>query len=132
MIRFTLVAITTGLLFGIMDGLINANPYAVKLLECYKPIARQKINMAAGMVIDLVYGFLITGIYLLLMTALPTENGVIRGLAYGLGIWFFRGLMSVLSSWMMFEIPVKTLVYIAVTGLLEMLILGVFNGVLIQ
>jgi hypothetical protein len=131
MIRFIIAAISTGLLFGIMDGLIHANPYAVKLMECYKPIAKKTINVPAGIVIDLLYGFAITGIYVVIMHALPTELGVIRGLTYGLGMWFFRVLMNVLTNWMMFNIPGKTLIYMFITGLIEMLTLGILNGLII-
>jgi hypothetical protein len=132
MIRFIIAAILTGVLFGIMDGLINGNPLAVKLMECYKPITKLSINVPAGIVIDLFYGFVITGIYIIIMQALPTELGIIKGLIYGLGMWFFRVLMSVLTSWMMFNIPSKTLIYILLTGLVEMLLLGILNGLIIK
>lgn len=132
MTRFILTAVLTGLLFGIMDGLINGNPLATKLYDCYKPIAKQSINVPAGIVIDLFYGFAITAIYTVIVKALPSESGVVRGLSYGLGIWFFRVFMNVLTNWMMFDIPVKTLVYILLTGLVEMLLLGLLNGILIK
>lgn len=34
-IRYVIVSIVSGLLFGLMDGLINANPLAVKLYVQY-------------------------------------------------------------------------------------------------
>ena len=132
MTRFIIAAILTGLLFGILDGLINGNPLAVKLMECYNPIAKQTINVPAGIVIDLFYGFVITGIYVIIMQALPTELGIIKGLTYGLGMWFFRVLMSVITNWMMFNIPGKTLIYILLTGLIEMLLLGIINGLILK
>ena len=132
MTRFIIAAILTGLLFGILDGLINGNPLAVKLMECYNPIAKQTINVPAGIVIDLFYGFVITGIYVIIMQALPTELGIIKGLTYGLGMWFFKVLMSVITNWMMFNIPGKTLIYILLTGLIEMLLLGIINGLIIK
>jgi hypothetical protein len=125
MIRFIIAAVLTGLLFGIMDGLINGNPLAVKLMECYRPIAKQSVNVPAGILIDLFYGFIITGIYVIIMQALPTESGIIKGLTYGLGMWFFRVLMGVVTNWMMFNIPGKTLIYILLTGLIEMSLLGI-------
>ena len=132
MIRFIITAVLTGLLFGIMDGLINGNPYAVKLLECYKPIAKQTINVPVGLVIDLLYGFVISGIYLIILPSLPTEIGIIKGLTYGLGMWFFRVLMGVISNWMMFNVPAKTLFYVLIAGLIEMVILGVLNGLILK
>jgi hypothetical protein len=132
MIRFIITAVITGLLFGIMDGLINGNPFAGKLMECYKPIAKRSINIPAGIIIDLVYGFAISGLFLLLIPVLPTESRVIKGITFGVGMWFFRGLMNVISSWMMFNIPGKTLVYLLLTGLIEMILLGFLNGLMLK
>jgi hypothetical protein len=130
--RFIIASIATGLLFGIMDGLINGNPFALKLMECYKPIAKNTINISAGLLIDLFYGFMISGIFVLIIPVLPTENRIVKGLTYGLGIWFFRVLMGVISNWMMFNIPGETLIYMLFTGLMEMLILGILNGLIIK
>jgi hypothetical protein len=130
MIWFTITAILTGLLFGILDGLINGNPYATKLLECYKPIAKQSINIPAGIIIDLAYGFAISGLFIVLIPILPTESGIIKGIILGIGMWFFRVLMNVVSSWMMFNIPAKTLFYLLITGLIEMILLGILNGLI--
>ena len=131
MVRYIIAAILTGLLFGTMDGLINGNPYAAKLMEYYKPIAKQSINIPAGLLIDLFYGFIISGIFMLIQPALPTESWFIKGLSYGLGMWFFRVLMGVISNWMMFNIPTKTLIYLIFTGLIEMMLLGILNGLLL-
>jgi len=130
--RFIITAVLTGLLFGLMDGLINGNPYAVKLLECYKPIAKQTINVPVGFLIDLLYGFVISGIFLIIWPSLPTEIGIVKGLTYGLGMWFFRVLMGVVSHWMMFNVTAKTLFYVLIAGLIEMIILGILNGLILK
>jgi hypothetical protein len=132
MIRYIISAVLTGLLFGILDGLINANPYANKFMECYKPFAKQSINVPVGLVIDLFYGFVISGLFLLLIPVLPTEYGIIKGISLGVGMWFFRVLMNVISSWMMFNIPGKTLAYLLLTGLVEMILLGILNGLVLK
>ncbi|OGS96743.1 MAG: hypothetical protein A3K04_11005 [Gallionellales bacterium RBG_16_56_9] len=56
MINYIVVSVVSGILFGILDGLINANPIAKKLLEVYKPVAKSSVNVATGMMIDLAYG----------------------------------------------------------------------------
>jgi hypothetical protein len=101
-------------------------------MECYKPIAKQSINIPAGLIIELVYGFVISGLFLLLFPVLPTEFGLIKGIIFGVGMWFFRVLMNVISSWMMFNIPGKTLVYLLLTGLIEMILLGILNGLMLK
>ncbi len=132
MLRYVLVSVLSGILFGLLDAVINANPLARRLFEAYKPIAKTSINPIAGMIIDLVYGFALAGIFLLLFNSLPGETGLVKGLCYGLLVWFFRVVMSAASQWMMYKIPVKTLLYSLATGLGEMLILGILYGLTIK
>jgi hypothetical protein len=47
-----------GILFGILDGLINANPIANKLYEVYTPIAKTSVNLMAGLGEMLILGIL--------------------------------------------------------------------------
>ncbi len=128
MVRTILIGLGGGLLLAILDGLINANPLAVQLLAAYKPIARTTINPLAGVAIDLVYGLVIAGVFVLLFPSLPGGSGFVKGLSIALLIWFFRVVMYTASHWMMFEIPTSTLFYSLVAGLVEMLALGVLFG----
>jgi hypothetical protein len=66
MVRYIIASIVSGILFGVMDGLINANPLGRRLYEVYKPIAKTSVNVPAGVMIDIVYGFAMAGAYLLL------------------------------------------------------------------
>ena len=132
MIRYFIVSFVNGILFGILDAIINANPYAQRIFEFYKPIARKSINAPAGIIIDIVYGFVIGFIFLLLYNALPGNTGLIKGIVFALIIWFFRVLMSVLTNWMIFNVPIAALLYIAITGLIEMIILGIVYGVFLK
>lgn len=127
MMRYIVVSAGTGLLFAVMDGLINANPLAQRLLAVYKPIARESVNAPAGVVIDLAYGFVMAGLFLLLASALP-GGPTMKGISFGLIAWFFRVAMSVAGQWVAFKIPPAALAYMLVTGLVEMLILGIIYG----
>ncbi len=132
MVSYLIGSIAGGLLFGLMDGLINANPLAVRLFAVFKPIARTSINAPAGIVIDLAYGFILAGLFLLLYPSLPGQAGWVKGLSYGLLVWFFRVVMGVISQWMMYSIPVETLLYSLVAGLAEMLVLGLLFGLVVK
>jgi hypothetical protein len=132
MTRYIIISILSGILFGLLDGLINANPLAQKLYQVYKPIARTSINPVAGIVIDLVYGFVMAGVFLLLYNSLPGASGVLKGLRFGFLVWFFRTVMYAASQWVMFKIPVGTVLYTIATGLGEMLILGILYGLTLQ
>lgn len=132
MIRYIVVSVVSGFLFGILDGLIYANPLAQRLHEVYKPIARASINTLAGIVIDLIYGFVMAGAFLLLHESLPGETGLVKGVSFALLVWFFRTVMYAASQWVMYNIPIVTLLYSLVAGLGEMLILGVFYGLTLK
>lgn len=127
-IRFIVVSIIGGILFGAMDGLIHGNPLARELFEIYQPIAKPSINVPAGIVIDLVYGFAMAGLFLLLYPGLPGKAGWLKGVSYAGVAWFFRTVMYAASQWMMFDVPGRTLLYILVSGCGEMLVLGIFYG----
>ena len=132
MINYIIVSVISGILFGILDGLINANPIANNLYKVYKAIAKTSVNFVAGMIIDLAYGFILAAIFLLLYPSLPGEIGVLKGISFALMVWFFRVVMSVASQWMMYKVPVKALLYTLLAGLGEMLILGILYGLALQ
>jgi hypothetical protein len=132
MLRYVLVSIVSGILFGILDGVINANPLAQRLYQVYKPIAKTSVNPLAGMMIDLVYGFVMAGVFLLLYKSLPGGTGLVKGVSFACLVWFFRVVMYTASQWVMFNVPIEALLYSLVTGLGEMLILGVLYGLTLK
>jgi len=132
MIRYFIVSIIGGILFGTMDGFINANPLAQRLYEVYKPISKTAINIPAGILIDLIYGFVMAGLFLLLYKSLPGETGIFKGISFALMAWFFRIVMYAASQWMMFTVPIGALLYTLITGLCEMLILGILYGLTLK
>jgi hypothetical protein len=128
MISYIVVSIISGIVFGVLDGLINANPLGRKLMEAYKPITKKSINVIAGVIIDIIYGFILAGIFVVLYESLPGDAGIVKGISFAILAWFLRVMMSVISSWMMYTIPMKTLLYSLLAGLIEMLILGLIYG----
>ena len=132
MITYVVVSLVSGILFGILDGVINANPFAQRLYAAYKPIARTSLNPLPGIVIDLVYGFIMAGVFVLLYSSLPGETGLLKGVTFGVLVWFFRVVMSAASQWVMFNIPVGALLYSLLAGLGEMLMLGVLYGLTLK
>jgi hypothetical protein len=129
MTNYILISVISGVLFGVLDGLINANPLAIKLFEVYKPIAKTSLNFVAGILIDLAYGFILAALFLLVYPGLPGEVGLAKGVSFALMVWFLRVVMNVASQWMMFKVPLKTLLYTLLAGLGEMLILGMLYGI---
>ncbi len=129
---YIIVSIIGGILFGVMDGVIHANPLVQRLYEVFKPIARDSVNAPAGVVIDLVYGFILAGLFLLLYKSLPGGSGWVKGVSFGLLIWFLRVVMSAASQWMMYKVSWETVLYELLAGLAEMLVLGLLYGLTLR
>lgn len=53
-------------------------------------------------------------------------------MSFAVMVWFFRVVMYVASQWMMYIVPIKTLVYSLGAGLGEMLILGMLYGLTLK
>jgi len=132
MTTYLIVSVISGILFGVLDGLINANLLASSLYEVYKPIAKTSMNIPAGMVIDLIYGFVMAGLFLVLFASLPGEIGLLKGISFAVLVWFFRVVMYVATQWMMFNVPTNALLYTLVAGLGEMLVLGILYGLTLR
>ncbi len=128
--RYILAGVATGVLFGLLDGFINANPLAQRLYSVFKSIARPSINLPAGLAIDLAFGFAMAGIFLFLGKSMPGRP-VLKGAAFGALIWFFRVAMQVASQWVMFAIPADALLYTLGSGFVEMLVLGMVYGLIL-
>jgi hypothetical protein len=112
--------------------LINANPLALQLYEVYRPIARSSVNAPVGIAVDLIYGVVMAAVFLRLYERLPGGAGLTKGLSFAILAWFFRVLMPAVSQWMMFNVPAATLVYGLVTGLAEMLAIGLLFGLTLR
>ena len=132
MTRYIIVSIASGVLFGVLDALVHANPLARRLYEVYRPIARTSVNAPAGVAIDLAYGFILAALFLLLHQSLPGASGLAKGLCFGLLVWFLRVAMATASSLMLFGVPGATLLYGLVAGLVQMLILGAMYGLTLR
>lgn len=126
MVNYIVVSLASGIIFGILDGIINANPLAKKLKDSFKTIRRKSINIPAGFIIDIFYGFIMAGAFIVLYNSLPGASAFVKALFFAILIWFFRVFMNLSSQWMMFNISVKTLIYNAVTGLIEMIVITFF------
>jgi hypothetical protein len=104
---------------------------ATRLLDEFSPIAKSTINIPAGVLVDFIFGFGISAIFLLIRDSVPGKSRIMKGINFGLGLWFLRVLMGVATYCVMFDISLPTLGYIGLTGLAEMVMLGIINALII-
>ncbi len=128
--RYVAASITVGVAFVVLDAVVNANPLAQQAYAVFAPIVRPGINVIPAIAIDLAYGFALSAVFVALYRGLPGGNRLLKGLSFGLLLWFLRVVMSAAGQWVMFTIPETTVTYTLASGLLEMLVLGVLLGLL--
>lgn len=125
-------SIFVGLAFVLLDAVVNANPLAQDAYAPFAPIVRHEIDILPASAIDLAYGFALCAIFIVLYRGLPGDIAVVKGLTFGLLLWFLRVVMNAAGQWILFAIPATTVGYSVAAGLLEMLLLGVLVGVLVR
>ena len=129
MLTYLIVGIAGGIIFVILDFVLNVNPLAQRLSEPYRPLARKAMPLAAAVAIDILSSMAMAGTFLLLRPSFPGGPLIGAGISFGVLAWFFRVLMGALSQWVMFQIPAKTHLYNIAAGLVEMVALGLFYAV---
>ena len=127
---YVAASLAVGVAFVLLDAVMNANPLAEQAYAIFVPIVRPGIDIVPAIAIDLAYGFALSAIFLVLYQALPGRSRFLKGLSFGLLLWFLRVVMSAAGQWVLFAIPVTTVTYTLASGLLEMLVLGVLLGIL--
>jgi hypothetical protein len=80
--------------------------------------------MMIGPIFELINGFMLALIYAIIHPDLPGQ-GWKKGVSYGLIVWGLRVVMWAFSNYMMTDMPPVLIVITVVTGLIEVLILGV-------
>ena len=105
---------------GMLGGLIGARLFA---LPAAQPAGIES-KMVAGLVFELINGFVLAVVYAIVHSCLPGA-GWIKGLSFGVLVWMLRVVMWAFSTYMMTGMSPVTISITVVTGLVEMLIIGV-------
>jgi hypothetical protein len=117
--------------FLVTDAVLNANPLARRLYSAYGPIARSRVNALAGSLVDLAYGVILAGLFVTLWPSLPGDTSLVKGLSFGIMVWFLRVAMRVASDWVTTTVPASAHVYTLAGGLVQILLVTALIAVLL-
>jgi hypothetical protein len=101
-----------GLVGAKLFGLANQQPSGIET------------KMKFGLVFELINGFMLAAIYAVIHSSLP-GRGWVKGISYGFIVWGLRVVMWAFSTYMMTDMAPISIAITVVTGLIEVLILGV-------
>jgi uncharacterized membrane protein YagU involved in acid resistance len=122
--REILVGLAAGVAFLVLDGLLNANPLAQQVYAAYRPIARSSVNAVAGSLVDLGYGLILAVLFVTLRHCLPGRTDLMKGMSFGVMVWFLRVVMRVAGEWVVTTVPASAHLYSLLAGLVQMLLVA--------
>jgi cellulose synthase/poly-beta-1,6-N-acetylglucosamine synthase-like glycosyltransferase len=130
--RLIVTGIVASVLFLVLDmvlgtagGFIGAQVFGLPFEQ--PPGIEAKIKF--GLLFEIVNGFMLAVIYAVIHPSLPGQ-GWKKGISYGLIVWGLRVVMWAFSTYMMTDMAPVLIVINVVTGLIEVLILGIVIAVI--
>jgi len=125
--RLVIAGIVASILFLVLDaalgmtgGLIGERLFG---LSSEQPPGIEA-KMMAGLIFELINGFMLASIYAVIHPSLPRQ-GWWKGVSYGMMVWGLRVVMWAFSTYMMTGMSPIAIGINVVTGLVEVLILGI-------
>ena len=103
-------------IFGMLSGIIGQQVFGIPASQ------PDSAKMTAGVLFELVNGFILALIYAVIYTALPGK-GWLKGISYALIVWGLRVVMWAFSTYMMTNMSPVLISITVVTGLIEMLVI---------
>ena len=130
--RLLVAGIAASILFLVLDavlgmvgGLVGARVFG---LSPQGPSQIQS-KMVYGFVFEFINGFMLAVIYAVIHLSLPGQ-GWAKGISFGFLVWGLRVVMWAFSTYMMFDVPAVSIAITTLTGLIEVLVLGVAIAVI--
>ncbi|MEA2075277.1 MAG: hypothetical protein U9O85_06040 [Euryarchaeota archaeon] len=120
-----------GILFIIFDMLIAISTSPIFAPYSDLPIWKTPPNILAGLFFDLINGFILVAVYVIIYNGIP-GFGWKKGLYYGLIVGLFRVVMMSFSSIVMYNIPLKLVITSLITGYIEIAILCIILAVIYE
>lgn len=128
--RIIVGGIFVGLLLivlGVILGFFSVTVFKLPMFVSDSTLWRKEFNPILSVCLDIIYGIILAGLFNLLYIGIPGE-GILKGISFGLIIWFFKVVMAMGSIRIMFNVSDKVLLYWTFSGLFEMLIIGTILG----
>jgi len=125
--RLVVAGIVASVLFLVLDaalgtagGFIGAEVFGLPVEQPPGFEAKMKF----GLIFELINGFMLAVIYAVIHPSLP-GRGWKKGISYGVLVWGLRVVMGAFSTYMMTDMSPILIAITVVTGLIEVLILGI-------
>ncbi len=122
--KFFMTGLITGFVFLMLDMFIAIATGPLLSPFSGLPIWRNPPNIAAGAVFDIINGFILAGIFMVMYKGIP-GSGWRKGANFGIIVGLLRTVMSSFSALVMYATPAEVVMIQLVSGYAEIVILCV-------
>lgn len=129
--KILICGIITGTLFIIFDMFIAILTSPIFSPYSDLPIWKTPPNILAGLIFDLINGFILVAVYMTIYEGIP-GFGWRKGLNYGIIVGLFRVVMMSFSTIVMYNVPSILVITSLVTGYTEIVILCIILAVIYE
>lgn len=129
--KILLCGVITSFLFLIFDMLIGISTSPIFSPYSDLPIWKTPPNILAGLVFDLINGFILVLVYGTIYKGIP-GFGWKKGLNYGVIVGLFRVVMMSFSMIVMYNVPLILVFTSLITGFIEIVLLCIILAVIYE
>jgi len=126
LLKLIICSVIIGLIFILLDMLLAIALFPVNSAYIDLPIWKSPPNIVAGIIFDLINGFIIVFVYNLIKESIPFESWK-KGTIYGLIMGLFRVVMMAFTTIVIYNVPIVLVIANLVSGFIEIIVLGILT-----
>lgn len=127
--HFVVCALFVGVIFIVCDGLVAL--LTMPFMPEIEDVAawKDEPNIIAGMIFDLINGFILIGVYHIIRQGIPGE-GWKKGFYYGCIVGLFRVVMLTFTTIVVYDVSFEVVLIQLVAYYIEIVVLGIVTVLL--
>ena len=124
--KLIICSIIIGIIFIFLDILLAIILFPINSAYMDLPIWKNPPNIIAGMIFDIINGFIVVLIYNLIKESIPFESWK-KGTIYGIIMGLFRVAMMAFTTIVIYNVPIVLVIANLVSGFIEIIVLGILT-----
>jgi len=125
-LKLIICSVIVGLLFILLDMLLAIALFPINSAYVDLPIWKSPPNIVAGIIFDVINGFIIVFVYNLVKESIPYESWK-KGTIYGIIMGLFRVAMMAFTTIVIYNVPIVLVVANLIGGFIEIIALGILT-----
>ena len=126
LLKLIICSVIIGLIFILLDMLLVIALSPINTAYMDLPIWKSPPNIVAGIIFDIINGFIIVFVYNIIKESIPFESWK-KGSIYGIIMGLFRIVMMAFTTIVIYNVPIVLVVANLIGGFIEIITLGILT-----